>query len=376
MHQESASPALSVRNLRKAFGGTVAVADFTLEVAQSEIVSLLGPSGCGKTTALRCVSGLERLTAGEIDIAGQVVASSSTHVPTHQRRVGLVFQSYALWPHMTVAANVGYGLEVLRVSGAEARRRVDDALALVDLADLGHRLPSQLSGGQQQRVALARSLIVRPRLLLLDEPLSNLDAALRDRVRTDLRALLKRIGIASIFVTHDQREALSISDRVALMAHGHIVQVGRPEELYENPDSVFAAEFLGGANLLPVEDLRESGGLASGHVPGVGAIVGRVARTPLGGRYLARVHRAQARLAHPGAPGDGNRWRGRVRQRIYEGAVVEYTVDLGGCDVKVVSGDARFREDEDVDVLVDAANVVFVSAEQVTPTTDTSRSRT
>jgi ABC-type Fe3+/spermidine/putrescine transport system ATPase subunit len=265
---------------------------------------------------------------------------------------------------MTVEKNVRYGLEVLHVTREEARRRVEEVLALVSLGDLGDRLPSQLSGGQQQRVALARSLVVQPSLLLLDEPLSNLDAALRDRVRIELRTLLKRIGIASVYVTHDQREALSVSDRVVLMNEGRLLQEGSPEQLYENPTSLFAADFLGRPNLLPVENLRGNGTSAVGEVRGIGRIAGRIAQPPLDGGCLAMIRRERARLLRPGEPAGGNTWHIRILERLYEGATVEYMVKLGDHQLKVVSGDSGFREGDQATVNVDERDVVFLRPQQ------------
>jgi spermidine/putrescine ABC transporter ATP-binding subunit len=241
-----AAPALSVRRLRKSFGAVVAVDDVSLDAAPGEFLSLLGPSGCGKSTLLRMVAGLVEPDGGEIVLAGENI----TRVAVHRRNLGLVFQSYALFPHMTVFENVAFGLRRRGVPPAELGPRVERILELVRLGPLGARHPRELSGGQQQRVALARALVTEPRVLLLDEPLSNLDALLRDEMRVELKRLQERLGTTMIFVTHDQAEALILSDRVVVMEAGRVEQVGRPEEVYRRPATAFVARFLGRANFL------------------------------------------------------------------------------------------------------------------------------
>lgn len=235
---------LEVRSLTKRFGSVIAVEDFSLAVPEGEVLALLGPSGCGKTTALRIVAGLERPDAGRVFLAGR----DATDWPPEKRGVGLVFQSYALFPHLSVGANVAYGLRFRR---GDRKRRVRELLALVGLAGYERRKPHQLSAGQQQRVALARALAPEPRVLLLDEPLSALDAALRKDLRAELRALLGKLGMTALYVTHDQEEALALADRVAVMREGKLEQVAPPEELYAKPRSPFVASFLGRANLWP-----------------------------------------------------------------------------------------------------------------------------
>jgi len=240
------APALSVRRLRKSFGAVVAVDDVSLDAAPGEFVSLLGPSGCGKSTLLRMVAGLVEPDRGEIVLAREDI----TRVAVHRRNLGLVFQSYALFPHMTVFENVAFGLRRRGVDPTALGPRVERMLELVRLGPLGARHPRELSGGQQQRVALARALVTEPRVLLLDEPLSNLDALLRDEMRVELKRLQERLGTTMIFVTHDQAEALILSDRVIVMEAGRVEQVGRPEEVYRRPATPFVARFLGRANFL------------------------------------------------------------------------------------------------------------------------------
>jgi putative spermidine/putrescine transport system ATP-binding protein len=237
---------LSLHGLRKEYGTVVAVDDLSLEVDRGEVVCLLGPSGCGKTTTLRMVAGFVTPTAGEVRIEGVSVA----HLPPYRRDTGMVFQHYALFPHLAVAENVGFGLRSLGLPRPEREARVREMLGMVELADLAHRLPRELSGGQQQRVALARALALRPAVLLLDEPLSNLDAQLRIRMREEVRVLVKRLEMTTLFVTHDQEEALVLADRIVVMNQGRVEQVGGPLEIYERPRTRFVAEFIGLCNLL------------------------------------------------------------------------------------------------------------------------------
>ena len=241
---------LQVRELVVSYGNVRAVHGISFTVAEGEFVSLLGPSGCGKTTTLRCVAGLESATSGEIRIGGDVVAADGRETPPEKRGVNMVFQSYAIWPHMTVLENVAYGLRSQRMGREEIRRRATEALHMVGLSGLEDRFGTELSGGQQQRVAVARAVVTAPRLLLFDEPLSNLDAGLRERMRFELVQLQRRLGRTSVYVTHDQAEAMIMSDRIILMNQGRIVQESTPRELYEHPASRFAAAFIGSANLL------------------------------------------------------------------------------------------------------------------------------
>ena len=238
---------LELRNVGKRFGAVEAVKDASIEIRQGEVLTLLGPSGCGKTTTLRMVIGLERVSSGEIVYEGVVVDSGSSRsfVPPNKRHMGMVFQSYAIWPHMTVAENVAYPLNVRRVGRAETRERVAKVLDQVGLQGMGGRQSTMLSGGQQQRVAVARSLVFEPNLLLLDEPFSNLDAKLREQMRVELKELQRRLGITILFVTHDQIEALSLSDRIVVMDHGNVEQVGTPTHLYRNPQTPAVRDFLG-----------------------------------------------------------------------------------------------------------------------------------
>ncbi len=237
---------LRLEGLTRRYGPATVVDGVDLDVQQGELVALLGPSGCGKTTTLRMVAGFVEPSAGRVLIAGKDVS----HAPPHARDTGMVFQSYALFPHMSVAQNVGFGLEMRKVGRAEREARVVEALRLVRLEGLAERLPRQLSGGQQQRVALARALVVNPAVFLLDEPLSNLDAKLRAEVRVEIRTLQQRLGLTTLFVTHDQEEALTMADRLVVMEKGRVRQVGTAEELYERPADLFVANFIGRVNVL------------------------------------------------------------------------------------------------------------------------------
>lgn len=259
--------AVSVTDLYKSYGDrhnrVSAVAGISFDIDEGEFYTLLGPSGCGKTTTLRCLAGLERTDSGHIVIDGSVVASRrpNVFVPPDKRDIGMVYQSYAIWPHMTVFENVAFPLRASkrRISNSEISRRVEAALAVVQLDGYASRMAPQLSGGQQQRLALARAVVREPKLLLLDEPLSNLDAKLREHMRGELRDLQRRLGMTTIYVTHDQTEALAMSNRIALMDHGQIVQEGRPRELYQKPANQFVASFVGNTNLLDAEVLERSG---------------------------------------------------------------------------------------------------------------------
>ncbi len=237
---------LQLQGLTRRYGPNTVVDGVDLDVQQGELVALLGPSGCGKTTTLRMVAGFVEPSAGRVLIAGQDVS----HAPPHARDTGMVFQSYALFPHMTVAQNIGFGLEMRAVGRAERDTRITEAMRLVRLEGLADRLPRQLSGGQQQRVALARALVVNPAVFLLDEPLSNLDAKLRAEVRVEIRTLQQRLGLTTLFVTHDQEEALTMADRLVVMEKGRVRQVGTAEELYERPADLFVANFIGRVNVL------------------------------------------------------------------------------------------------------------------------------
>ncbi|MDL2397981.1 ABC transporter ATP-binding protein [Rhizobium mayense] len=250
---------LKVEDLVVAYGAVIAVRDISFTVEDGEFVSLLGPSGCGKTTTLRCIAGLEGSSGGTIRLGEAIMAADGRDVPPDKRGINMVFQSYAVWPHMSVFENVAYGLRIRRETSADIERKVGEALKIVGLDGFAGRYGTELSGGQQQRVALARAVVTSPRLLLFDEPLSNLDAGLRDRMRFELVELQRRLGQTSLYVTHDQSEAMLMSDRIILMKDGRIMQSGTPRDLYERPASRFAAEFIGNANIVEASVIRSAG---------------------------------------------------------------------------------------------------------------------
>ncbi|GAA1734375.1 ABC transporter ATP-binding protein [Aeromicrobium alkaliterrae] len=275
-------PHLEVKGLHKQFAGkppTTAIDQLEFSIEEGELVVLLGPSGCGKTTTLRCLAGLETADAGQISLGGRTWFDSSQRIalPPEKRNIGMVFQSYALWPHMTVRKNIGYPLRSRRKKGPEAAQWIEEAAALVNVEALLDRYPAQLSGGQQQRVSLARSLVSRPDMILFDEPLSNLDAKLRDDVRAQLHELHGRLGFTAVFVTHDQSEALALADRVAVMRAGRFEQIGDPFEVFERPATEYVADFLGLSNRLPAE--RVDGGV---RVAGAEVVGDVLAPTDLG----------------------------------------------------------------------------------------------
>lgn len=353
---------IRVSEVSKNYGLVTAIRSASFEVGEGEVIALLGPSGCGKTTLLRCVAGLEGINGGSIEIGNTLVSSNMVNVPPERRDVGFVFQSYALWPHLSVAQNVEYGLKVARRPAAEIRSLVGDILDLVGLTGYAGRMPGELSGGQQQRVALARSLVVRPRVLLLDEPLSNLDASLRDRMRQEIRQLLKQVGITAVFVTHDQREAFAISDRVVLMNAGLAVQVDTPEALYARPATVFAATFLGGANIVPITDFQlTTGNIASARNAEIGALRGSDSRPGNSVPGYAMFRPEDVQIA---AKTDGeafNSWEGTVVERTFEGSYVELVAQSGPCVVRVLGRHHAAKVGDRIALQVSPDHLLFLS---------------
>jgi spermidine/putrescine ABC transporter ATP-binding subunit len=318
---------IAVAGLIKRFGATAAVDRVDLAIGDGELFTLLGPSGCGKTTLLRLLAGFYQPDGGEIRFGGRVVSG----LPPYARNIGMVFQNYALWPHMTVAGNVSYGLRLRKLATAEVARRVREGLAKVNLGGLESRYPGQLSGGQQQRVALARALVLNPDILLLDEPLSNLDAKIRVQVRAEIRKLQQELGITTIYVTHDQEEALSLSDRVAVMKDGRVLQVGVPRELYERPRTRFVADFVGTNNLLPGR-VRER----RGERLIVETELGRLEAIPHAAAAIAdrcvlaiRPENMAIQPDSVAVPNGGNSVAGRVAFSSYLGNTLRYDVETG-----------------------------------------------
>ncbi len=336
---------LSLESLSKRYGDSVAVADVSLTLTKGESVALLGPSGCGKTTTLRMVAGLVAPSGGRVSVAGRDV----TEAPAYRRNMGYVFQSYALFPHMDVAANVGFGLDERGTGRAERDRRVAAALAQVRLDGLAARRPKQLSGGQQQRVALARALVIEPDVLLLDESLSNLDAKLRDAMRLEIRDLQRALGITTLFVTHDQTEALTLCDRVAVMNAGRIEQVATPQAIYDRPATRFVADFVGRSAILPAERG------ADGNLTVAGAPVRAAMSGPATGAVEIFVRPQRMALAAPGAPAapELNRLEGIVRGSVFVGDRLEILVETGAgrVTVEAPSGGMTMGEGEAVSLL-------------------------
>ncbi|OSP53858.1 ABC transporter ATP-binding protein [Pseudoruegeria sp. SK021] len=347
---------LTIRDVAKSYGRSTALHCIDMDIARGEFLALLGPSGSGKTTLLRILAGLLDPGRGTLILDGV----DMTKTPAWERDIGLVFQNYALFPHMDVRQNVGFGLDMRGIRGAEAERRIDEALETVSMREYGTRRPGELSGGQQQRIAIARAIAIKPRLLLLDEPLSNLDAVLRQSVRIELRELHERTGLTTIMVTHDQVEALTLADRVALMERGEVIQVDRPEDLYNRPASAFAAAFLGSppANLLPV---------APGNAPGTVSIsgvvwtpVGQVAQAVAALRGPARLalRPETLRLVAQEVPGAIS---GRLKAVEYMGGERLAHVELTGADAPAPVVLVR-----SADALPETGQVVFVLPGAVT----------
>jgi ABC-type Fe3+/spermidine/putrescine transport system ATPase subunit len=327
---------ISIRGLVKSYGAVTAIDTVSFDVADGEFVTLLGPSGCGKTTTLRCIAGLDTPNGGTIAINGQAVsdAAAGLFVPPHQRDLGMVFQSYAIWPHLTVAQNVAFPLKVKgeRDTGAA----VDWALGVVGMTNLAARRPSELSGGQQQRVALARAIAGRPQLLLFDEPLSNLDARLRDRTRLEISRIQRELKVPALYVTHDQTEALSMSDRVIVMEAGRVVQEGRPRDLYHRPVNRFVADFIGSANFLEVHKVGRDWRLADGT-----RLMVDPASDAGGMRPQVALLRPEAIRLHAQSMPDEdptlNRLTGCVLGSMYLGPHIEYVVEVGGTQIRAFS---------------------------------------
>ncbi len=327
---------LEFRNVSKQFSGHLAVDDASFSAQEGEIICLVGPSGCGKTTALRMIAGFETPTSGEIWLGGHEVST----LPAHKRNIGITFQNYALFPHMTVAANVGFGLRMRKFGREESRAKVAAALAMVRLDGLDARYPSQLSGGQQQRVALARAIVIEPVMLLLDEPLSNLDAMLREEMRVEIKEIQSRLKITTVFVTHDQEEALTISDRIAVMQAGQVVQEGTPVEVFERPQHSFVASFIGQSNLLRGVAAAE----VDGHVgmrthSGIDLHGRPIKPIEPGTPALAVIRHSRVRVEKPDSPdSDGsdkagpNVFSGRVELINYLGDSVQYVCSLGDAE--------------------------------------------
>lgn len=343
---------LHITGLTKRFDGHTVLDDVSLEARDGELLTLLGPSGCGKSTTLWSIAGLHHPDAGRIAIGGATVFDSESRVfvPPERRECGVVFQSYAVWPHMTVAENVGYPLALRRIKGKARQARVDQVLDLVELGDLAGRYPHQLSGGQQQRVALGRALAHPPRLLLLDEPFSNLDAKLRERARVWLRELQQEVGVTTVFVTHDQDEALSLSDRIAVIGDGVVHQVGTPEEVYSQPTDLFVADFVGTVNLIAGTVVRDRDDCVEVRVEGLAATVHAAKAAPgsLAGAVTLAVRPEAVLVRDAGEPVE-------VVGRSFLGDHHRYRVRIGG-SVVTVQTTGRAPDDTELTVAIPPGN--------------------
>jgi iron(III) transport system ATP-binding protein len=322
---------ITIRGLSKRFGAgdgaLAAVADLDLDIKDNQFVTLLGPSGCGKTTTLRLIAGYITPDSGTIEVAGRLLSSPQAVVPPAARGMGMVFQNYAVWPHKTVFENVVFGLKLRKLPSAAARQKVADMLALVNLGGLERRYPGELSGGQQQRVALARSLVVEPDILLLDEPLSNLDAKLRERMRTELKQIQRRTGITFVYVTHDQAEALALSDQVAVISGGRLQQYGTPFEVYAQPANRMVADFMGLVNLVPgrIRDMKN--GVAEVELtPDLAVRIARTDGLAVGERVDVAIRPESIRVAPAPDPATGT--LAKVTNHVFLGNLSEYEVAL------------------------------------------------
>ena len=358
---------VEIKDIVKSYGRVTAVDGFSLTVGRGEFVSLLGPSGCGKTTLLRLIAGLLRADSGEVVIDGQDMSD----VPPNKRDIGLVFQNYALFPHMNVYENLAFGLRMRKVGKSEIRERVTRALELIGLPEVEDRTPQQLSGGQQQRVALARALVIEPRLLLLDEPLSNLDAKLREGMRFEILRIQRQLGITSIYVTHDQEEALTLSDRVVVMNEGHVMQIGAPTDIYERPENLFVASFIGKVNSYNcrVVEGADAEGTATVGLDGVGRLQVQAPRAMSEGESVTvAVRPERIRLTHrgheePGPQSSDNRFNAVIDAVLYSGSMTVYLLKLGldkelTVEEKNSTGPSDFRVGENVDVQLLTENLL------------------
>ncbi len=337
------APMIDLRSVTKRFGAFTAVDEVSLRIRAGEFLTLLGPSGCGKTTLLRMLSGFETPDAGSIHIDGRDV----TPLAPYRRNLNQVFQSYALFPHMTAGENIAFGLRMQKVPEAEARRRVAEVVDLVALGGFEDRLPHQLSGGQRQRVALARAIVPRPAVLLLDEPLSALDAKLRHQMRTELKRLQKRLGMTFVFVTHDQEEALTMSDRIAVFNRGRLEQLGTPTDIYHRPGTVFVADFIGEANLIAAELLAPAGLLGRVRLEGGLELLLPLTAWPRGeNRAILSVRPEKVCISRQPVAGVENGFEATITEEIFQGSLDRLVVrtDAGTAFVAVVANESAMRE--------------------------------
>ncbi|GMO44401.1 MAG: ABC transporter ATP-binding protein [Termitinemataceae bacterium] len=339
---------ITIRNVTKAFDSTVVLHEFNEVIGDKEFVTLLGPSGCGKTTMLRMIAGFEKPTSGEIMIDDQVLSSEKKFVPPEKRGIGMVFQSYAVWPHMTVFNNTAYPLRIARRPKDEIKERVDRILNAVHLSQYADRMPSQLSGGQQQRVALGRALVCEPKLLLLDEPLSNLDAKLRESMRFEIKEIQKNFGITVVYVTHDQTEAMAMSDRIIVINRGIVQQVGKPSEIYRKPVNQFVSDFVGKVNFLH--------GIAEGGKIEFTGIAQSISYTgQYSGKVLVAIRPENISIEESGAESSGQKLKGTLTAMFYLGDSNDCRIDLNGETIRVIAGNTiadKFKEGQQLTLCI------------------------
>jgi iron(III) transport system ATP-binding protein len=349
---------IEIRNLFKRFKNVVAVNHIQLEVNQGEMLTLLGPSGCGKTTTLRCIAGLEKPEEGDIVIDGKPMLSEGFVHPA-KRGIGMVFQNYAVWPHMKVYKNIVYGLKIQKLPKPDIQERAREVLELVGLNGLEERYPAQLSGGQQQRVALARALVGHPKVLLLDEPLSNLDAKLRERMRFEIKSLVKRMGITSLYVTHDQAEAMVMSDRIAVMDSGDVVQIGTAQEIYEKPTNRFVADFIGTMNFIPgevVQVLQDKKGVyvRTDFTEKMLCMTPDIAVTMPGKKIYASIRPEDVKVFTEPSQAGENLFKGSIVHKAYLGNFLYFFVSVDGTMIRVqVSHHLPQQEGEELYLFLD-----------------------
>jgi iron(III) transport system ATP-binding protein len=352
---------VEIRSVTKRFGETVALDNVSLDIESGELFFLLGPSGCGKTTLLRSLAGFYIPEDGSIHFGEEDV----TEVPPHKRGTGMMFQSYALWPHMSIFQNVAFGLEQQKVAKKDIEIRVNEALEMVRMSEYAQRKPNQLSGGQQQRVALARALVIRPKCLLLDEPLSNLDAKLRNEMRTEIREICKSHNLTTVYVTHDQKEALSIADRMAVMDAGKIVQLGTPHQVYQRPNSVFVSTFIGESNIIEGTVVRSAVGEAIVETP-IGTLCGSLgdpnAPPEPGSQVSLSIRPESIHIAN--AKTEDNCFEGTIESSVYYGEVAHYQLKAGGMHFKISELNPRFAQNVDSNAYAwaDSEDIVVLNA--------------
>ena len=330
---------ITLDHVTKKFGDSVVVNDISDEFRDGEFITLLGPSGCGKTTMLRMIAGFEKPTSGEIRIDGKVVSSADTFVPPEKRELGMVFQSYAVWPHLNVFANVAYPLKIRKVPKDEIKEKVEKVLEAVHLSRYAKRMPSELSGGQQQRVALARALVAEPKVLLLDEPLSNLDAKLRERMRFEIKEIQARLGINVVYVTHDQGEAMTMSDRVFVINSGVLQQVGTPVEIYRKPENQFVADFVGKVNFL--KGVSENGKIKLDGIDGTLDYSGEIT-----GAVDVAVRPENIRISEENA-----HFRGKLLSEYFTGDTNDCRITAGGNELRMITDAATYKHFSDSETI-------------------------